>query len=292
MASLPQDKVIITVATTGGVVANREKNPNIPEQPDEIVQAVYDSWNAGASILHLHARDKSGIPTGDPAIYSEIHTKIRERGCDIIIQDTTAAGPEVAVQDKIRCLEAVPRPEMAALDMGTTVRNKGPYAGTYTIRYDKTLEDWAQKMKAAGVKPSMEVFSLSNLREVANLIAKGLLEKPYYVEFALGHPYHGGIDAIPRHLMWFIEGLPEPQDTIWSVMATGKSEIVLTTMGMILGGAIRIGLEDNLFYRKGEPAKSNAQLVARSVRIARELGKQPATPDETRKILGLKSLRV
>ena len=292
MASLPEDKVIVTVATTGGVVGNRKINLHIPEQPDEIAQAVYDSWNEGASILHLHARDKNGIPTGDPAIYSETHRKIRERGCDIIIQDSTGAGPEVATEDKIRCLEADPKPEMASLDMGTTVRNKGPYTGTYSIRYGKTLEDWAQKMKAAEVKPSLEVFSLSNVREVVNLISKGLLEKPYYIEFVLGHPYHGGIDATPKHLMWFIEDLPEPQDTIWSVMAIGKAQISLTTMGMILGGAIRVGLEDNLYYRKGEPAKSNAQLVARSVKIARELGKQPLTPDETRKILGLKPLRI
>ncbi len=128
------------------------------------------------------------------------------------------------------------------------------------------------------------------LREVTNLISKGLVEKPYYVEFVLGHPYHGGINATPKHLTWFIEDLPKPQDTIWSVMAIGKAQVSLTTMGMILGGAVRVGLEDNLFYRKGEPAKSNAQLVARSVRIARELGKEPITPKEARKILGLKPL--
>ena len=290
MASLPENKVIVTVATTGGVAGTRETNPNVPEQPDEIAEAVYDCWNEGASILHIHARDKDGIPTGDPAVYSEIHRKIRDRGCDIIIQDTTGTGPQVAIEDRIRCLEADPKPEMASLDMGTMVRNRGAYAGTYTIRYGKTLEDWAQKMKDAGVKPSMEVFSISNLREVANLISKGLVEKPYYVEFVLGHPYHGGIDASPKHLMWFIDDLPESQDTIWSVLATGKAQIPLTTMGMIMGGAIRVGFEDNLFYRKGEPAKSNAQVVARSVRIARELGKEPATPEEARKILGLKPL--
>jgi 3-keto-5-aminohexanoate cleavage enzyme len=187
-------------------------------------------------------------------------------------------------------LEADPKPEMASLDMGTMVRNVGLYEGTYTIRYGKTLEDWARVMRDAGVKPSMEVFNISNLREVTNLIAKGLVEKPYYVEFVLGQPYHGGIEASPKHLMWFIDDLPEPKDTVWSVLATGKFQIPLTTMGMILGGAIRVGFEDNLYYRKGELAKSNAQLVARSVRIARELGKEPATPNEARKILGLKPL--
>ena len=290
MAPLPADKVIITVATTGGTAGTRKTNPNVPEQPDEIAAAVYDCWNEGAAILHLHARDKNGIPTGDPAVYSEIHQKIRQKGCAIIFQDTTGTGPEVAIEDRIRCLEADPGPEMASLDMGTMVRNRGPYAGTFTIRYGKTLEAWAQKMKDAGVKPAMEVFNFSNLREVANLIAKGLVDPPYYVEFVLGHPYHGGIDATPKHLMWFVDDLPAPQDTIWSVLATGKNQAPLTTMGMILGGAIRVGFEDNLYYRRGELAQSNAQLVARAVAIARELGKEPATPDEARKILGLRSL--
>lgn len=290
MSLIPEDKVVITVATTGGVAGTREKNPNVPEQPDEIAKAVYDCWQEGATILHLHARDKEGIPTGDPEVYSEIHRRIRDLGCDIIIQDTTGTGPQVAVEDRILCLKADPKPEMASLDMGTMVRNRGPHAGTYTIRYGKTLEDWAQKMKAAGIKPAMEVFSLSNLREVRNLIEKGLVEKPYYVEFVLGHPYHGGIDASPKRLMWFIDDLPEPRDTVWSVLTTGKGQLPLTTMGIILGGAIRVGFEDNLYYRRGEPAESNAQLVARSVRFARELGKEPATPNEARQILGLKPL--
>lgn len=291
MTSLPEDKVIITVATTGGVVGTRERNPNVPEQPDEIAKAVYDCWNEGASILHIHARDKNGIPTGSPEVYTEIHSKIRALGCDIIIQDTTGTGPQVTVEDRIRCLEANPKPEMASLDMGTMVRNFGPYIGTYTIIYGKTLEDWAQRMRDAGVKPCMEVFNISHMREVRNLIDKGLVEKPYYVEFVLGQPYHGGIPAAPKYLTMFLLDLPEPQDTVWSVLATGREELGLTTIGMILGGAIRVGFEDNLFYRKGEPAESNAQVVARSVRIARELSKEPTTPDETRQILGLKSLK-
>jgi len=287
---LPEDKVIITVATTGGVVGTKERNPNVPEQPDEIAQAVCDCWKEGASILHIHARDKNGIPTGDPAVYSEIHSKIRALGCDIIIQDTTGTGPQVSYEEKIRCLDANPKSEMASLDMGTMVRNFGPYEGTAELRYSRPIEEYAAKMKDAGIKPSMEVFNLSNLREVKNLIAKGLVEKPYFVEFVLGQPYHGGLEATPRHLWMFIDDLPEPQDTIWSVIGIGKEELPLTTMGMILGGAIRVGFEDNLMYRKGEPAESNAQVVARSVRIARELGKEPTTPNETRELLGIKPL--
>jgi len=287
MGLLPEDRVIITVATTGGVAKTRDRNPNVPEQPDEIAQAAYECWKEGASIVHIHARDKGGIPTGDPAIYSDIHRRIRELGCDIIIQDTTGTGAHVSVEERIRCLQAQPKPDMASLDMGTMVRNTGPHKGTYTIRYGETLENWAGKMKEAGVKAAMEVFNPGNLREVRNLIQKRLVEKPYYVEFVLGHPYHGGWDATPRHLTWLIDDLPEPQDTIWSVLATGKAQFPITSMGMILGGAVRVGFEDSLFYRKGELAESNAQLVARTARFARELGKEPMSPGEARQLLGL-----
>ncbi len=291
MASLPENKVIITVATTGGVVGTRERNPNVPEQPDEIARAVYDCWNEGASILHIHARDKKGIPTGNPEVYSEIHSKIRALGCDIIIQDTTGTGPQVSPEDKIRCLEANPKPEMASLDMGTMIRNFGPYEGTGDHIYGKTLENYARKMKDAGVKPCMEVFNPANFREVKNLIAKGIVEKPYFTEIVLGQPYHGGMEATPFYLFMCLLDLPEPQDTLWSVLATGKEELQMTTIGMAMGGAVRVGFEDNLYYGKGEPAKSNAQVVARSVRIAREMGKEPTTTEETRRLLGLKSLK-
>ena len=208
------------------------------------------------------------------------------------MQDTTGTGPQVPVEDRIKCLNARPKPEMASLDMGTMVRNSGPHKGTYTIRYGETLEEWARIIKEAGVKASMEVFNPGNLREVRNLIEKGLVDKPYFVDFVLGHKYHGGWDATPKHLMWLIDDLPEPQDMIWSVLATGRSQFPITSMGMILGGAVRVGLEDSLYYRKGQPAESNAQLVARSVRFARELGKEPMTPAEARQLLGLKPLQI
>jgi 3-keto-5-aminohexanoate cleavage enzyme len=291
MSIIPEDKVMITVATTGGVAGTKEKNPNVPEQPDEIAQAAYDAWNEGACQIHIHARDKKGIPTGDPAVYSEIHRRIRALGCEIIIQNTTGTGPQVSREDKIRCLEADPKPEVASLDMGTMVRSFGPYAGTGELIYAKQLEEWAVKMRQAGVKPSMEVFNDSHVREVKNLVAKGLVDKPYYVDFALGHGYHGGVEANPYHLWYLLHDLPEPQDMVWSVMGVGKEELTITAMGMVLGGGIRVGFEDNLYYRRGELAKSNAQLVARAVRIARELGKEPLTPEEARKILGLKSLK-
>jgi 3-keto-5-aminohexanoate cleavage enzyme len=142
-------------------------------------------------------------------------------------------------------------------------------------------------MRQAGVKPELEVYGHAMLREVNSLIKKNLIEKPYYINFVMGMTYQGAVEATPKHLYSLIDFLP--QDAIFNVTAVGSAQVPLTTMAMILGGCVRVGLEDNLYYRKGELAKSNAQLVARAVRIARELNKEPATPEEARAILGLKT---
>jgi 3-keto-5-aminohexanoate cleavage enzyme len=141
-------------------------------------------------------------------------------------------------------------------------------------------------MKELGVKPEMEVYSHAMFREVENLIKKGLVEKPYYINLVLGMMYQGALDATPKYLNSLIDFLPE--ETIFNVTPVGAAQLPLTTMAMILGGSIRVGMEDNIYYRKGELVKNNAQLVARAVRITRELNKEPATPNEARKILGLK----
>ncbi len=140
-------------------------------------------------------------------------------------------------------------------------------------------------MRTFGIKPEMEVYSHAMFREVNNVIEKGLVERPYYINLVLGMRYQGAVDATPKYLNSLIDFLPE--GTLFNVTAIGPAQLPLTVMGMLLGGCIRVGMEDNIYYRKGELAKSNAQLVARAVRIARELNKEPATPDEARKILGL-----
>jgi 3-keto-5-aminohexanoate cleavage enzyme len=134
----------------------------------------------------------------------------------------------------------------------------------------------------------MEVYSHAMLRDVQNLIDKGLVRKPYYVDLVLGMKFQGCCDATPKMLTTLIDMLPP--DTIFNCAAVGTAQVPLTTMSMLLGGCVRVGLEDNIYYRKGEFA-TNAQLVARAVRIARELGKEPATPDEARAILGLKTIK-
>jgi 3-keto-5-aminohexanoate cleavage enzyme len=282
MIELPEDKVIITVAQTGALV-NKSMNPNLPEQPVEIADSAYECYQEGAAICHIHARDKDGKTTGSKEVFQQIHDQIRAK-CNIIIQDSTGGGPNLTFEQRIECLYA--KPEMASLNMGTLMRVSGQYAGTPFSNMREDIETYVTRMRELGVKPEMEVYSHAMFREVENLIRKGLVEKPYYTNLVLGMKYQGALKATPQYLKSLIDFLPE--DSIFNVTAVGAAQLPLTTMGMIMGGCMRVGMEDNIFYRKGELAKSNAQLVARAVRIARELNREPATPEEARKILGLR----
>ena len=281
--TLPDNKVIITVAQTGALVT-KEMNPNLPEQPDEIAESAYACYNEGAAICHIHARDKEGQNTSDIEVFKAIHKGIRDK-CNIILQDSTGGGPNLTQEERINCLNA--DPEMASLNMGSMMRISGQYAGVPWSNMPHEIETYVTRMKELGVKPEMEVYSHAMFRDVNDVIKKGLIDKPYYVNIVLGMRYQGACDATPKTLLSMIDFLPE--DTIFNCTAVGSAQLPLTTMAMLLGGCVRVGLEDNIYYGKGEFA-TNAQLVARTVRIAGELGKEPATPDEARQILGLKTL--
>lgn len=296
--ALPQDKVVITVAQTGAFLDF--DSPHTPEQPDEIAESAYACYNEGAAIVHVHARDKAGKPTVNPEVFGEIHSKIRAK-CPIILQDTTGGGTVVfkdasgatimaaATWDqRIACLDTDPRPEMASLNMGTQLFTVGPSAGKPWMNPRECIEYFATQMRGKGVKPVVEIYQPGMLRELKNLIDKDLLEKPYYVDLIHNTVFQGAIEANPRYLMAYLDMLPK--DSVFCALSREEGHLSLTTMGMILGGCIRTGLEDVIYYRKGELATSNAQLVARAVRIARELGKEPATPEEARQILGMKPL--
>jgi 3-keto-5-aminohexanoate cleavage enzyme len=281
---LPSDKVVITVAQTGALVT-KQMNPNVPEQPDEIIASSYDCYNAGASIVHIHARDKNGENTSDPAIFKTIKDGIRKK-CDLVIAFSTGGGPNLTQEQRIECLQA--EPEMASLNMGSLMRISGKHAGKPFSNMPNEIELFVSKMRDRGVKPELEVYDLAMFRDVDSVIEKGLVEKPYYINLVLGMKYQGACDATPKILSLLYDFLPA--DAIFNVTPVGSAQNPLTTMGMIMGGCIRVGLEDNILYRKGELA-TNVQLVERAVRIARELGKEPTTPEETRKILGLKPLK-
>jgi 3-keto-5-aminohexanoate cleavage enzyme len=282
---LPSNKVIITAALTGALVT-KKLNPAIPEQPEEIAVSAYDCYNEGAAVVHLHARDKDGVTTGSADVFRDIHERIKKR-CNVIIQDSTGGGANLSVDQRTECLEAYP--EMASLNMGTLVRTIGKAAGSVFMNSRNDMEAFVKRMNQFGVKPEMEIYSLAMLHEVNILIEKGLIQKPYYVDLILGMQYQGALSADLRFFNTYLQYLPD--DTMFNTLGVGAIQTPLGTLGMIHGGAVRVGLEDNIYYAKGELAKSNAQLVARIVRIARELGKEPATPDEARKILGLKPVK-
>jgi 3-keto-5-aminohexanoate cleavage enzyme len=279
---LPAGKVIFTASLNGAMVT-KDMNPNVPEQPDEIAQAALECYNAGASIVHIHARDEQGKPTGTREKFEEILAAVRGKCSEIIIQFSTGGGANLTLEERVRCLDA--KPESASLNMGTLMRQTGAQAGIPFSNLTKDIEAWATKMRDLDIKPEMECYSQSMYRDVNNLIKKGLLNPPYYVNMVLGMQYQGAIEATPETLHSMIQFLPE--GCYFNCCAVGPAQLPVTTAAMISGGAARVGLEDNIYYSKGVLAKSNAQLLERSVRIARELNLEPTTPDEARQILGI-----
>jgi 3-keto-5-aminohexanoate cleavage enzyme len=279
---MPDNRFIITVAQTGALVT-KAMNPAVPEQPDEIAQSAYDCYNEGAAIVHIHARNPDGGTTGDASVFRDIHEKIRNK-CNLILQDSTGGGSNLSVDQRTECLEALP--EMASLNMGTMVRTIGNAAGTPFMNTRDEIEKFVRQMNQRGVKPEMEIYNVAMIYEANLLIEKGLLKKPYCVSLILGMAYQGAQEANLMFLPTYLHYIPE--DAYFTALGVGRAQLTLGMMGIILGGNVRVGLEDNIYFKKGELASSNAQLVARMVRIAREVGKEPCTPEEARKFLGLK----
>lgn len=279
------EKLIITCAITGGL-HGKVANPNIPEQPDEQIQQTIDAWNAGAAIVHIHTRDEKGNSVQDVAKYKYIKDELRRRGCDIIVQNTTGGGIGMTNDERLCSIEA--DPEMASLNMGTTNYPMGGDKWFLASFSPADLIYFAEKMKARKVKPEMEVYNPAMLKDVRMLIEMGLIEKPYYVDFVMGMPAQNTMDATYKNLFFMIDQLPP--DSIFNVCAVGRHQIPMTTFSILAGGNARVGLEDNIFYSKGELVKSNAQLVERTVRIANELQRPIASPAEARTILGLPQL--
>ncbi len=283
---MPENKVAITVALTGAMVT-KKMNPSVPEQPEEIAKDAFDCYNEGAAVVHIHARDKKNVNSGDPLIFKDIHDRIR-KNCNVILQDSTGGGANLSVEQRTGCLEAYP--EMASLNMGTLVRTVGEAAGTAFMNTRDDIEGFVKRMNQFGVKPEMEIYNLAMIEEVQILIQKGLLKPPYNVNLILGMVYQGALDANYMFFNNYLQYLPD--NCYFNTLGVGKMQTTLGVYGMILGGNVRVGLEDNIYYKRGELASSNAQLVARIVRMARDLGKEPCTPAEARELFGLKPVPV
>ena len=267
-------KVILTVATTGGV-HGKDVNPNLPEQPEEIARDVRDCEKLGASIVHVHGRDEHG--ENDASRLQAVNDAIRDRCDDIVIQNTT--GGQSPLEARLAGIRTDPAPEMASLDMGPFKRDR--HIITDHTRHN--IDTLAREMRERGIKPELEVFNSGQLNEVGRLIDEGLLDPPYYVNLIFG----GQSFTLPRprNVLNLVDNLPA--DSEFNLLATGRHQLPLTTFGLLLGGHVRVGLEDNLYYGAGELATSNAQLVERTVELAQRLGRDVATPTEARAILGM-----
>ncbi len=279
------EKLIITVSPSSNF-QGKEANPALPYSPQEIADTVYECWNEGAAIAHIHCRDANGVPSNDPEVFREVDRLIRAKKCDIIIQHSTAPGmkPGTTIDDGMRSIEA--DPEMASLSMGVGVLlRKGETRINCRPRH--WIENQAKVMMEKGIKPELEVYNVVMMEDVYALVEKGLLKKPYWMSFIMGmHRINqNAIRFRPQALMYQIEQMPP--ESMFSVIGIGLDQLPATTLSILLGGHCRVGFEDNIHYRKGELAKNNAQLVARTVRIAKELGSAPATPDEARRMLGI-----
>lgn len=269
------EKLIITAALTGAEVT-KDIQPSLPVSPDEIAEAAYQCYLAGVSIVHVHARDEAGNPTQSYDVYKEIKEKI-EAKCPVIVQPSTGGATWHTPEERLQPVEL--KPEMATLSAGTC--NFGDEVFMNTGEY---MVKFATRMKELGVKPEIEVFERGMIENAKRLIKQGLIASPAHFDFVLGVP--GACPGTPEDLMHMIRCLPS--DATWTVAGIGRFETPLATMAIILGGHVRVGFEDNVYYSKGVLADSNAQLVERVVRISKELGREVATPDEARQILNLK----
>jgi 3-keto-5-aminohexanoate cleavage enzyme len=267
-------KLIITAALTGAEVT-RQQHPGLPISPEEIAQAAYECVQAGASIVHVHARNPDGSSTQDAAAYQAIISAIHAR-CDVIVQVSTGGAVGMTAQERLAPVTL--KPEMATLSMGTV-----NFGGDVFMNHPTDMQEFAQAMQAHGVKPELEIFDSGMLATANRWIDKGLLSGPQHFDFVLGIP--GGMAGKPEALMYLVSQLKS--GSTWTVAGIGAAQLQLGTLAIVLGGHVRVGFEDNLFYRKGELASSNAQLVERMVRISAELNRPVATPDEARALLGL-----
>ncbi|MCG8337244.1 MAG: 3-keto-5-aminohexanoate cleavage protein [Proteobacteria bacterium] len=269
-------KTIITVAPTGAWPSKKD-NPAIPLTPQEIADDVYDCWQGGAAVAHLHMRDDQGIGTMDEEKFRETVELIRER-CDIVLNLTTSGELNASDEKRMAHLQAL-KPELGSYDAGSM-----NWAHTAVfLNPPDFLEKLGQTMIDSGVKPEIEIFDPGMMYNSFYYIKKGIIKEPAHYQFVLGAP--GGIGATIENLV-FLKGLL-PENSTWSAFGIGKSAtpIMLTTIA--LNGHLRVGMEDNVYYSKGVLADSNRQFVEKAVRLVREADKEPATPDEARKILGL-----
>ncbi|MFB6300526.1 MAG: 3-keto-5-aminohexanoate cleavage protein [Halobacteriales archaeon] len=300
------DKAIIACAVTGAIHVPT-MSPHLPVTPDEIAQEAIDAADAGASIVHIHVRDpETGEPSSDLDLFREVAERIDEE-CDAIVQPTTGGAPTMTVEERIAVVPEL-EPEMASCNMGSINFGLYPILDAFDeFEYGweeeyleqtrdhifpntfESLETLLPVFDDHGTKPELECYDVGHLYNAKHFVDRGLLEPPLHLQFVMG--IHGGIGADEENLQHMVNTAEKlfGDGFSFSVIGAGRMEFPLGTQGVSMGGHARVGLEDNLYLRKGELAESNADLVEKMVDLSWEIaGREPATPAETREFLDLK----
>ena len=279
--------VILTAALTG-VIATRQQCPAIPYTPQEIGEEARRAAEAGAAIVHIHARTPEGGPDWSVETFAEIFSEVRAR-TDVIVNFSTGA-VGVAPEERIAHIRQL-RPELAALNMGSM--NYAIYSEKKKVFYHdhvfanpfKDIQFFLESMNAAGVRPEMECFDAGHIANSHPLIDMGVLKPPFQFSLIMG--VLGGIPGTTRQLVNQVDSLP--QGSHWQVIGIGLNQWALAAAAITLGGNVRVGLEDNFYTEEGRMAKSNGDLVEKASRLAREIGREVAAVAEARRILGLET---
>ena len=299
-------KRIITAAITGSI-HTPTMSPYLPITPKQIVDEILAVHEAGGTACHVHVRDpKTGQPVTDLDIFREIASTVKSK-CDIILCLTTGGGLGMSAEERVQTVTTL-SPELASFNAGSVnfalfqaldkwKEWKYEWEPKYLAMTEnfifpntfKTLREFSEAFNKSNTKPELEVYDSGMINNIAHLIQRGHIKKSVYIQFVMG--VLGGISPSPENLMFLVNYAKRLiGDFEFSVCVAGRAQFPICTQSLLLGGHVRVGLEDNLYLEKGKLAKSNAEHVTKIIRIAKELGIDPATPDEAREILGLKGL--
>ena len=298
-------KFIVTAALTGAI-HTPTMSPHLPITPDELAQEACRASDAGAAVVHLHARDpETGQPSADSNLFGEILSKVKSK-CNAIICTSTGGGFGMTVEQRASVVKTY-SPELASLNAGSLNFALFPVLDKIKeFKFDwepqylnmsedfifpntfKTLREFSRFFSEEGTQPEFEIYDAGMLNNLAFLLSKDHVRKPVYLQFVLG--VLGGMQATVNNLVFLLNSTREiiGDDFVWSVCAAGRQQLKMCNLALLMGGFTRVGLEDNLYLEKGKMAQSSAEQVEKIIRIAKEHGLEPATPDEARQILKLK----
>lgn len=301
-----KQKTVVTAAITGSI-HTPVMSEYLPITPREIADDAIRAWEAGAAVCHIHVRNpETGQPTPDLDLFREAITRIKS-ACDMVVCITSGGGIGMTAEQRLMPVSTF-KPELASFNAGSVnfalfhamdkyKEFKFDWESKYLAMTEdfifpntfKSMKEFARIFNENGTKPEFEVYDSGMVNNVAFLIERGHVKKPVYIQFVMG--VLGGITPSSENLLFLVDYARKLiGDFEFSVCVAGRAQFPICTQSLLLGGNVRVGLEDNLFLEKGVMAKSNAEQVAKIVRIARELGIEPATPSEARQILGLKGM--